>query len=176
MARSRKMVKEGLMTEEDARGYVIAKMENLLRFVRENESIEGMNDLTLAPREAWIKGSQFVKLSSFVRDAGKINKLVDIAKEGKYGLREMEEDAGLKPMSAGLGSCMRCGRTLTDPQSVARMIGPECIKKIPTSERTSERVAKTGQDLMEVVEDQDTDVEHEMEEPNHDGEDVPDDD
>lgn len=33
-------------------------------------------------------------------------------------------------MSANVGHCILCGRTLTDPTSVARSIGPVCINKL----------------------------------------------
>lgn len=38
--------------------------------------------------------------------------------------------------------CSRCGRTLTDPKSVAAKLGPVCAKKRAAEQRASEVIAK----------------------------------
>lgn len=37
--------------------------------------------------------------------------------------------AALRQERERKGVCLECGRVLTDPDSIARMIGPECWKK-----------------------------------------------
>lgn len=40
-----------------------------------------------------------------------------------------EARAALEALMSHLGRCRRCGRTLRDPDSVSRGIGPECLRK-----------------------------------------------
>ena len=47
-----------------------------------------------------------------------------------------DEAVRLEEALVAVGRCRRCGRTLTDPDSLSRGIGPDCIKRSnPSSER-----------------------------------------
>lgn len=37
---------------------------------------------------------------------------------------------GITSTLAAKGLCLRCGKTLTDPVSIARQIGPDCLHKV----------------------------------------------
>jgi hypothetical protein len=52
-----------------------------------------------------------------------------------YGARwarqqgNVEKAEALEAELAKAGRCKRCGRLLTDPHSIERGVGPECVKK-----------------------------------------------
>lgn len=55
-----------------------------------------------------------------------------IARQAAFRRSQGNVDAAerLEAQLADAGCCRRCGRTLTDPLSVARGVGPECVKKV----------------------------------------------
>jgi len=109
------------MKPAEAKGYVIARVDNLLRYLREHPGV------ILVPYQArrdYFYGISYIGI-------GQMPEPIPAARDEKLGLRELEVKANLPRGVAGHGSCMRCGRTLTDPKSVQAGIGPECIKKGP---------------------------------------------
>lgn len=38
--------------------------------------------------------------------------------------------AEMEALMRSIGACRRCGRPLTDPDSIAAGIGPQCVKKV----------------------------------------------
>jgi hypothetical protein len=62
----------------------------------------------------------------------KPTKLADAARWYRaQGKVEVAED--LEFVLAKKGRCKRCGRLVTDPVSIERGLGPECVKKEPAS-------------------------------------------
>jgi len=120
---SRTARRKGKMDDNHARGYVIGRMYNIVQYAQDHpgEAIEAEAEAWGKPRRYWNDGAQFIGWENppgFVKAA-----------RDHEDLRTMEEHAHLPRGAAGYGSCRRCGRTLTNPLSVARGIGPECIKK-----------------------------------------------
>ena len=52
--------------------------------------------------------------------------IIDLA---DLSLRDLEKETGVPQMTAGHGFCNRCGRELSNVDSVARGIGPVCLTK-----------------------------------------------
>ena len=102
------------MTDIEAMAYVLGRLDNIRRYIKDNR-----DGFTFFP-DSW-------KIRQIARASGLEWKEELLEKD----LHEMEHDAGLPEGSAGYGSCMRCGRTLTNPDSVKAGIGPICINKKP---------------------------------------------
>lgn len=111
-------VRKGKMTAIEARAFVLQRLDNILRYMREN----GINMVDL---EWGDRG----KIHNVFRYVGIFHKACEDSIIINENLRALEERANLPPNSAGLGCCMVCGRTLTDPKSVKAGIGPVCAGK-----------------------------------------------
>jgi hypothetical protein len=95
-------------------------IDNIARFLRENPAAK--EQIPYTTHSAFSDAKRFLKVKETSEKNLKIADIVDL------NIREIENQMGVQSGSAGYGSCMRCGRTLTNPTSVARGIGPECIK------------------------------------------------
>jgi len=119
IATARRGQRNGEMDGVRAKGYVIGRIDNLLRFVREHPNID---EVPWDARRDYFYGMQYIGIVANVEPA-------KAAREDKDDLRTLETKADLPKGAAGHGSCCRCGRDLSDPKSVAAGIGPECARK-----------------------------------------------
>ena len=119
IATARRGQRDGEMDVARAKGYVIGRIDNLLRFVREHPAI---TDVPWDARRDYFYGLQYIGIVAQVEP-------IVAARENKDDLRTLETKADLPRGAAGHGSCCRCGRDLSNHKSVADGIGPECARK-----------------------------------------------
>jgi len=126
MNKARKIVKEN-GDKEMACIHVIPRIDNVARFIRENNIVLNRRDrFTFDAEKYLIIAGDFCgffdsRSLPFIKE--NLDSMI------KKDLRELEASAKLKHGACGYGICARCGRTLTNPESIARGLGPECAKK-----------------------------------------------
>jgi hypothetical protein len=124
LSKCRKLARVGEMTELQAKGAVIGRIENILSQIQE---------IKRSGYYSSVAGFKVpYKVISTISDANrryKLNLDGDATDFVGQSMNDLETRANVPRGTAGFGYCRRCGRLLTNPLSVAHGIGPECIKK-----------------------------------------------
>lgn len=113
----------------DAKAKILSLMDNLVRFIREHPELP---NLVFQRRvsNVWFDAVQFVGLVKEKWSTSSPQSLSYVVNSKQINLTVLEDLAGLPPGATRFGTCMICGRPLSNQKSMERGIGPECEKKV----------------------------------------------
>lgn len=125
---SRKGIKNNKLTENDAKGAIIGRMENILAYTRNNKDKPEFK-IPYTVISAYEAGERFINIVDVLEalPQNKIKRLIEIS---NMMLADLEQKANVEPGTAGNGFCIRCGKVLTNTESIAAGIGPICSGKV----------------------------------------------
>jgi hypothetical protein len=118
---ARKGIRTKTMTDLEAKGIVIGRIENILRYSKENKNKPDFK-IPSVTVSAFNDGLRFLTIFETFKNKS----IIDIS---DLTLPDLEKSANVPQGTSGRGYCMRCGRTLTALDSVVAGIGPVCSGK-----------------------------------------------